>query len=106
LIDPNTTKLKPEEKPVAPPRKLFTFELKVGDTVVSTPVYESDNPTIVAREFAQKHDFESRLPGGKDTVEKIVVYFESQFAERKREREKRRAERKMKSSLNWTAGQE
>ena len=82
------------------PRKLFTFELKVGETVVSTPVYETDNPTIVAREFARKHDFENRLPGGKGTVNKIVSYFENQFVERKQEREKRRAERRMKNSLN------
>lgn len=61
--------------------------------MVSTPVYDNDNPTVVAREFAQKHDFESRLPGGKDTVDKIVSYFENQFAARKKEREKRRAER-------------
>ena len=92
---------KPTIKAAAPaPRKLFTFELKVGETVVSTPVYETDNPTVVAREFVRKHDFESQLPGGKDTVNKIVSCFENQFAERKQEREKRRAERRMKNSLN------
>ena len=91
---------KPTREVTAPaPRKLFTFELKVGETVVSTPVYETDNPRVVAREFARKHDFENRLPGGKGTVDKIVSYFENQFTERKEEREKRRAERQMKNSL-------
>ena len=90
-------------KPVNPTqgRKLFTFELKVGSSIVSTPVHELDNPRLIAEQFVMEHDLETRLPGGKGTVEKIVRYFETQFAERKAEREKRRAERKerMKSAL-------
>jgi hypothetical protein len=81
-------------------RKLFTFELKVGQSIVSTPVHELDDPRAVAEQFAIRHDLENRIPGGKGMVEKIVAYFETQFIDRKSEREKRRAERRerMRSS--------
>jgi hypothetical protein len=94
----------PTPKPSAG-RKLFTFELKVGQSIVSTPVHEMDDPRVIAEQFAKEHDLETRLPGGKATVEKIVYYFESQYVERRREREKRRAERRerMKSSLTEEA---
>jgi hypothetical protein len=49
---------------------------------------------VIAEAFARDHDLESRLPGGKFTVEKIIGYFETQFEDRKAEREKRRAERR------------
>jgi hypothetical protein len=55
-----------------------------------------DDPRAIAEHFAREHDLETRLPGGKATVDKIVYYFESQYVERRREREKRRAERKEK----------
>jgi hypothetical protein len=77
-------------------RKLFTFELKVGESIVTTPVHENDDPRGVAETFAKEHDLESRLPGGRGTVEKIVQYFETQFIERKEQREKRRSERREK----------
>ena len=90
-------------KPVNPAqgRKLFTFELKVGSSIISTPVHELDNPRLIAEQFVKEHDLETRLPGGKGTVQRIINYFERQFAERKAEREKRRAERRerMKSAL-------
>jgi hypothetical protein len=53
-----------------------------------------DDPRFVAEQFVKEHDLETRLPGGKGTVEGLVRYFEEQFSERKREREKRRAERR------------
>ena len=61
---------------------------------MTTPVHENDDPRSVAEEFAREHNLETRLPGGRGTVEKIVQYFESQFVERKEQREKRRAERR------------
>jgi len=84
-------------------RKLFTFELKVGSAIVSTPVHELDNPRAIAESFAREYNLESRLPGGKATVDKIIGYFETQFADRKAEREKRRAERRerTRSALMW-----
>ena len=66
----------------------------MGDEIVATPVHELDNPRAVAEKFVKDNDIEKRLPGGKGTVEKIIAYFETQFAERKREREKRRNERR------------
>ena len=87
-------------------RKLFTFELKVGQSVVSTPVHELDNPRAVAESFAEEHNLESRLPGGKVMVEKIIGYFETQFADRKAEREKRRAERRERTSTLCGADQQ
>lgn len=75
-------------------KKLFTFELKLGQSIISTPVHELDDPRFVAEHFVRKHDLETRLPGGKGTVERLVEYFEQQFDERKREREKRRTERR------------
>ena len=95
-------------KAVVPPngRKLFTFELKVGQAIVSTPVHELDNPRAVAESFAKEHNLESRLPGGRFTVDKIIGYFETQFADRKAEREKRRAERRERTKSVFTADQQ
>jgi hypothetical protein len=94
---PLTQVTPPTSQPSAPQgRKLFTFELKVGQSIVSTPVHEMDDPRTIAEDFARQHDLETRLPGGKATVDRIVYYFESQYVERRREREKRRAERKEK----------
>ena len=87
-------------------RKLFTFELKVGQAIVSTPVHELDNPRAVAEGFAREHFLESRLPGGKVTVDKIIGYFEAQFADRKAEREKRRAERRGRTKNALTGDQQ
>lgn len=89
-----------------PNRKLFTFELKIGNSIVSIPVHELDDPRIVADRFAKDHNLEKRLPGGKATVEKIINYFEAQFTERKSEREKRRAERRQKVRNTSSADQQ
>jgi hypothetical protein len=70
-------------------------------------VHELDDPRAVAEEFAREHHLETRLPGGKETVDKIVYYFECQYLERKREREKRRAgrrERNMRQSMMGEMG--
>jgi len=91
VTDPSTSKPTSTQG-----RKLFTFELKVGQSTVTTPVHENDDPRGVAETFAREHDLEARLPGGRGTVEKIVQYFEAQFIERKEQREKRRAERREK----------
>jgi hypothetical protein len=102
LVAPSIPVTPHTSKPDAPQgRKLFTFELKVGQSIVSTPVHEMDDPRVVAEQFAREHDLEARLPGGRATVDKIVYYFESQYVERRREREKRRAERRerLKGSL-------
>jgi hypothetical protein len=65
-----------------------------------------DNPRAVAESFAKEHNLESRLPGGRFTVDKIVGYFETQFADRKAEREKRRAERRERTKSVFTADQQ
>jgi hypothetical protein len=95
-------------KAVIPPngKKLFTFELKVRDSVVSTPVHELDDPRAIAEKFAIQHDLENRLPGGKQVVDRIIGYFEVQFAERKSDREKRRAERRGRERLRIFAEQQ
>ena len=97
--EPTTSTAKPYDPGTG--RKLFTFELKVGQSILSIPVHELDNPRVVAEQFAKEHNLETRLQGGNVTVEKIIGYFETQFAERKNERGKRRAERRerMKSAL-------
>ena len=108
VVQPSVTLVKPPcehittmTKPINPlqGRKLFTFELKVGSSIISTPIYELDNPRIIAEQFAREHDLESRLPDGKAVVEKIIGYFEAQFVERKAEREKRRAERRERTKI-------
>jgi hypothetical protein len=93
--EPSSSTVQPGSSPQG--RKLFTFELKVGQSIVSTPVHELDNPREVAEQFAREHDLQNRLPGGQTTVAEIVGYFESQFAERKKERERKRAERRERS---------
>jgi hypothetical protein len=64
-----------------------------------------DDPRAVAERFAIQHDLENRLPGGKQVVEKIIGYFETQFAERKSDREKRRAERRVERLRNYSEQQ-
>jgi hypothetical protein len=114
-ISPQTSNSKTPEEPTPSSskaniphngRRLFTFELKVGESIVSTQVHELDNPRAVVEQFAIQHDLENRIPGGKGTVEKIVDYFEAQFIDRKSEKEKRRAERRerLKSSAEQQKG--
>jgi hypothetical protein len=71
-------------------------EIPLKDALIPVPVHESDDPQEVAEEFAREHNYESHCKDGKGGVERLVAFFNATHAQKTKEKDEKRAQKRAK----------